>query len=138
MVHRASVRCSRVTGRLPSSRSSVVRVRSPLVPLAAFRRCCLSTPFCPASYAACRPAEWPMAESAAKYQPADSGSTGGPPGHAGPHTGIVRKDERFSLVKFVRGMVQSSPWLVIAVAAHVVVFAVLAVWTLGHGEKPKE
>jgi hypothetical protein len=52
--------------------------------------------------------------------------------------GSHRKDAGFNPVAMLRGFVQSSPWLIIAIAAHVVVLAVLAVWKLGHDVEKKD
>jgi hypothetical protein len=52
--------------------------------------------------------------------------------------GSHRKATGFNPVAIVRGLVQSSPWFVIAIAAHAVVLAVFAVWKLGHGDGKKD
>jgi len=52
--------------------------------------------------------------------------------------GSHRKEAGFNPVAMLRGFVQSSPWLIIAIAAHVVVLAVLAVWKLGHDLEKKD
>src|SRR6266850_2699780 len=121
------------------------RVRGAFAPLAGQERPCLSTPFCPSPRPGGarrhRRASAPGARVARQRRPpagSESMAETAPEAPEEMRGGSQRKTDGFDPVQAVRTFVQSFPWLVIAIAAHAIVLAILAVWKLGHGDGKKD
>jgi hypothetical protein len=67
--------------------------------------------------------------------------TAAPPEHElepEPHESVVRQEKPFDPTAFVRGAIKNTPWIVIAIVFHVILFAILSVWYIATHKKAEE